>query len=117
LQDSLDDEYQGKGSDFWFYGKSSFGDKWGSTFGGFLVAGYDFSKRLNVPARTEQEYAAFTKAKAVSDMWGDKLEQSYSIQTMFANYDINTGTKFTPYAGRRYGGIHQGERQCARLEF
>ena len=87
----------------------SFGSHWDSTFGGSLAAGYDFSKKLNVPVRGELEYAAFTKAEAegTPDGWPSvyKLKQSNNIQTLFANvyYDINTGTRFTPYVSAGMG--------------
>ena len=77
-----------------------------NTFGGSLAAGYDFSKKLNVPVRAELEYAAFTKAEAEDMLWGVTYSyQSNNIQTLFANvyYDINTGTKFTPYVGAGIG--------------
>ena len=87
----------------------NFGSHWDSTFGGSLAAGYDFSKRLNVPVRTELEYAAFSKAEGGGDPWvdsdDDQFIQSNKIQTLFVNvyYDINTGTKFTPYVGAGMG--------------
>ena len=83
------------------------GNKWDSSFGGSLAVGYDFSKKLNVPIRTELEYAAFTKAEAegTDQPWRDKYKQSNNIQTLLVNlyYDINTGTKFTPYVGAGMG--------------
>jgi len=77
-------------------------DMWDSTLGGSLAAGYDFSKKLNIPVRAELEYAAFTEA----EVWpGATYGQSYRAQTLFMNvyYDINTGTKFTPYVGAGLG--------------
>ena len=81
------------------------GSKWDNTFGGSLAAGYDFSKKLNIPVRAELEYAAFTKAEAEKEAWGDKYKQSNNIQTLFVNvyYDINTGTRFIPYIGAGLG--------------
>ncbi|MCL2763616.1 MAG: porin family protein, partial [Treponema sp.] len=81
------------------------GNKWDSAFGGSLAAGYDFSKKLNIPLRGELEYTVFTKAEAEGEKWGSRYEQSNNIQTLFANvyYDINTGTKFTPYVGAGMG--------------
>ena len=87
---------------------SNLGSHWESTFGGSLAAGYDFSKKLNVPVRAELEYAAFSKAEAEveKEWWGGvTFRQSNNIQTLFANvyYDINTGTKFIPYVGAGIG--------------
>ncbi|MCL2763626.1 MAG: acyloxyacyl hydrolase [Treponema sp.] len=82
------------------------GSHWDNTFGGSLAAGYDFSKKLNIPVRGELEYAAFTKAEAEGSLWGGSVScQSNNIQTLFANvyYDINTRTKFTPYVGAGMG--------------
>jgi len=76
------------------------GSEWDNTFGGSLAVGYDFSKTLLV--RSELEYAIFTKAKGEPR---SSEFQSYNIQTLFVNvyYDINTGTKFTPYVGAGIG--------------
>ena len=85
--------------------EENFGNKWDNTFGGSLAVGYDLSKKRNLPVRAELEYAAFSKAKA-KDEWGSsRLRQSNKIQTMFLNvyYDINAGTKFTPYVGAGVG--------------
>ena len=87
-----------------------------NTFGGSIAIGYDFSKKFNVPIRTELEYAAFSTAKAkhyelvvapppspnVEDLW---MEKSFQIQTLFLNayWDIKTGTQFTPYVGAGLG--------------
>jgi len=85
-----------------------------NTFGGSIAIGYDFSKKFNVPVRTELEYAAFSTAEAKhhqrivfddtdhEDLWN---KQTYQIQTLFINayWDINTGTKFTPYLGAGLG--------------
>jgi len=86
----------------------SIGSEWDSTFGGSLAVGYDFSKKLSIPVRAELEYAAFSKAEAEGrmDIWdGQKIRQSNNIQSLFVNvyYDINTGTKFTPYIGAGMG--------------
>jgi len=84
----------------------SMGSHWDSTFGGSLAAGYDFSKKLNVPVRAELEYAVFSKAEAEKELWGDTtFRQLNNIQTLFVNvyYDINTGTRFTPYVGAGMG--------------
>ena len=85
------------------------GSHWDNIFGGSLAAGYDFSKRLGVPVRTELEYAAFSKAEGGGDPWvdadDDQFIQSNKIQTLFVNvyYDINTGTRFTPWVGAGLG--------------
>ena len=86
----------------------SMGSHWDSTLGGSLAVGYDFSKRLRVPVRGELEYAAFTKAEVEEWPKGwpqDKFRQSNNVQTLFVNayYDINTGTRFTPYVGAGIG--------------
>jgi len=80
------------------------GSHWDSTFGGSLAVGYDLSKKLRVPVRGELEYAAFTKAEVEGTVWNN-IKQSNKIQTLFANvyYDIDTGTKFTPYVGAGMG--------------
>ena len=84
------------------------GSHWDSTFGGSLAAGYDLSKKLNVPVRAELEYAVFSKAEAegMPEGWtSDKFKQTNNIQTLFVNvyYDINTGTRFIPYVGAGMG--------------
>jgi opacity protein-like surface antigen len=94
----------------------SMGSKTDNTFGGSIAIGFDFSKQFNVPIRTELEYSAFSNAKAksyelvddtggsgeVEDLWNRK---TYQIQTLFLNayWDIDTGTKFTPYVGAGLG--------------
>ena len=85
--------------------KENIGNELDSTFGGSLAMGYDFSKKLNIPVRTELEYAAFTKAEAKGIICGDNIKHSNNIQTLFMNiyYDINTGTKFIPYIGAGVG--------------
>ena len=89
------------------------GSKTDNAFGGSLAIGYDFNKKFNIPVRTELEYAAFSKVEAkktwAEGVWIDDevltRKQSYQIQTLFTNvyYDINTGTKFTPYVGAGLG--------------
>ncbi len=82
-------------------------------FGGALAVGYDFSKRFDVPLRAELEYSILSQAKSgVTEevkMSGPNallsLDQELDIQTLFANvyYDINTGTRITPYVGAGIG--------------
>jgi opacity protein-like surface antigen len=91
------------------------GDKTDNVFGGSIAIGYDFDKKFNVPIRTELEYAIFSKAKARKQFaYGEfiddeDLHRGHNIrtQTLFLNayWDINTGTKFTPYIG---GGLGIG---------
>ena len=93
----------------------SIGSKSDDTFGGSIAIGYDFDKRFGIPIRTELEYAGFSSAKAqsyervvapsgddVEDLWD---RNTYRIQTLFLNayWDIDTGTKFTPYIGAGIG--------------
>ncbi|MCL2673005.1 MAG: porin family protein [Alphaproteobacteria bacterium] len=79
------------------------GNKRDNTFGGSIAVGYDLSK-MNAPVRAELEYAVFTEAKA-EIVATDTIRQSNRIQTLFMNayYDIDTGTKFTPYVGAGIG--------------
>ena len=86
-----------------------------STFGGSIALGYDFSKKFNVPIRAELEYSAFSKAdkgknftvigNTPTNVTYEKWSQSYQVQTLFLNayWDIDTGTKFTPYFGAGLG--------------
>ena len=85
------------------------GSKTDDTFGGSIAIGYDFDKKFGVPIRAELEYAGFSKAEAKrSYTIGDEtttMKQTFGIQTLFLNayWDINTGTKFTPYIGAGLG--------------
>ena len=85
------------------------GSRTDDTFGGSIAIGYDFDKKFGVPIRAELEYAGFSKAETKKS-YGDedftsKMKQTFGIQTLFANayWDINTGTKFTPYVGAGLG--------------
>lgn len=85
------------------------GSRTDDTFGGSIAIGYDFDKKFGVPIRAELEYAGFSKAETQKS-YGDedftsKMKQTFGIQTLFANayWDINTGTKFTPYVGAGLG--------------
>ena len=99
------------GVDFESY---SVGDKHDNTFGGSLAIGYDFDKMFEVPVRAEIEYSIFSRAKAKqrfteadTGLPNERMSrtQSFNIQTLFVNayWDINTGTKFTPYVGAGIG--------------
>lgn len=79
--------------------------------GGGLAVGYDFRPTLSLPIRTEIEFA--THGQATFSRSGNSAyaggpavtaDRKASVSTLFANafYDIDTGTKFTPYVG---GGI------------
>ena len=84
------------------------GDKSDEAWGGALALGYDFKTKFGVPVRTELEYAVRSQSKvktqAVDGPYIYDNTRKMNISTLFANafYDINTGTKFTPYVG---GGI------------
>ena len=92
-------------------GSEKFGNKSDNTFGGSIAIGYDFDKRFDVPIRTEIEYAFFSQAEIKHDGFMDpgveygRVKHQYDIQTLFWNtyFDINTGTKFTPYIGAGIG--------------
>lgn len=82
-----------------------------SAFGGSIAIGYDFKKCLNVPIRTEIEYAVFSETEIKeTQSWGFQLrdysyeeretfKQRFNVQTLFFNaaYDFHTDTAFTPY--------------------
>ena len=74
-------------------------------FGGSLAIGYDFRKNHNIPVRAELEYAILSKAEGTSAQSGFPVTYSQRAQTLFLNafYDIDTGTKFTPYVGAGIG--------------
>lgn len=91
-------------------GSIRIGNKTDDTFGGSIAVGYDFGKRFGVPIRGEVEYAAFSRAEAkrsYTNEWNEreKLKQTFDIQTLFFNayWDIDTGTRFTPYLGAGLG--------------
>lgn len=93
----------------------SLGNKNDSTFGGSFAIGYDFEKKFSIPVRAEIEYAIFSNADAkksflVPDRNGTDIDTDiwkfkFGVQTLFLNayWDINTGTKFTPYVGAGFG--------------
>lgn len=79
--------------------------------GGGLAVGYDFRPTLSLPIRTEIEFAShgqatFSRSGNSAYAGGPAVtaDRKASVSTLFANvfYDIDTGTKFTPYVG---GGI------------
>jgi outer membrane autotransporter protein len=90
-------------------GSERIGNKTDDTFGGSIAIGYDFDKKFGVPVRAELEYAGFSKAETKKtfgdDEYTEKIKQTFGIQTLFLNayWDINTGTKFTPYIGAGLG--------------
>ena len=90
-------------------GSLRIGDKTDGTFGGSLAIGYDFGKRSGIPMRAELEYAGLSEAEAKKTFrdGGDRhtVKQTFNIQTLFVNayWDIDTGTKFTPYLGAGLG--------------
>ena len=86
------------------------GNKTDEVYGGSIAIGYDFNKKFAVPLRAELEYAGFSSGsgkKKDSDDPDDynEYKQKLGIQTVFVNayWDINTGTKFTPYVGAGAG--------------
>lgn len=90
-------------------GRVSIGSNTDDTFGGAIAFGYDFSKQYNVPVRAEIEYSIFSEAEA-DKRWSAagttlKLTQTFQVQTLFLNayWDIDTGTKLTPYIGAGLG--------------
>ncbi|MCL2389995.1 MAG: outer membrane beta-barrel protein [Endomicrobia bacterium] len=92
-------------------GKDDLGNNRSSAFGGSLAVGYDLSEKVKAPVRAELEYSyseakaeASYKVEAVIPYFND-YKWSKRIQTLFLNayYDINTGTKVTPYAGAGLG--------------
>lgn len=82
-----------------------------SVFGGALAIGYDFSKQLDLPIRTELEYSVLSQAEGKKTVSGESASQAYKskidIQSLFVNvyYDFHNESKFTPYIG---GGIGLG---------
>ena len=75
------------------------------SFGGSFAIGYDFRQKYNTPIRAEMEYAVLSKAKRSGESLGNPASYSQRAQTLFLNayYDIDTGTKFTPYVGAGMG--------------
>lgn len=101
--------------------KLKIGSKTDSTFGGSLAIGYDFDKKFNIPVRAEIEYSAFSRADAEKKFTDGNqsmtIKQQFGIQTLFANayWDINTGTKFTPYLGAGLGMAFISTKYNAKL--
>lgn len=106
---------QGEGSKAYIFdgggntARMNIGSDTDSTFGGSLALGYDFAKQFNVPVRAEVEYSLFSEAEGgktwrLSGM-SLNMKQTFQIQTLFLNayWDIDTGTKFTPYIGAGLG--------------
>ena len=81
------------------------GSRTDDTFGASIAIGYDFEKKFDVPIRAELAYAGFSKAETQKtygdDDYTSKMKQTFGIQTLVVNayWDINTGTRFTPYLG------------------
>jgi outer membrane autotransporter protein len=83
-----------------------------SSFGGAFAIGYDFKPTFNAPIRAEIEYAMRSESEGeYSDAYYDGpylIKESgsmkFDVQSVFLNmyFDIETGTKFTPYVG---GGL------------
>jgi len=82
-------------------------------YGGALAVGYDFNKKVQVPVRTELEYAMFSEVSDKKTVWHSSsptyddlscIKQKLQIQTLFVNayYDFRNSTAFTPYLG---GGL------------
>lgn len=91
-------------------GAERIGNKTDNTFGGSIAIGYDFDKQFDVPVRAELEYAGFSRAEAKrtqinEDGDPEKWKQTFGIQTLFVNayWDIDTGTRLTPYLGAGLG--------------
>ena len=105
-------EYWTNGAD---QGVQGHGSKTDNAFGGSLAIGYDFGKKFSVPIRTELEYAIFSGFEGKNTLtyvhggtskteW-EVFKQKFQLQTLFFNayWDINTGTKLTPYVGAGIG--------------
>lgn len=76
-----------------------------TVFGGGLAIGYDFSKKFNLPIRSELEFSYFSEAKGSFSKNGHSMKQKFDIGTIFANayWDFENSTKFTPYVGAGIG--------------
>lgn len=94
-----------------------------SSFGGALAIGYDFSRRFDVPARLELEYAATSRMdKTINHSWDDddgsgwaKHKMKIDVQSLFLNayYDFKNSTAFTPYVGAGLGVAFVGAKMGA----
>lgn len=83
-----------------------------SAFGGSFAVGYDLQQNMNIPIRAEIEYALRSESKGKysrpyddgSGLIKGSGSMNFKVQSVFLNiyYDIETGTKFTPYLG---GGL------------
>ena len=86
----------------------SFGTDNKSTLGGSLALGYGFSKRHQIPIRTELEYTFFSEAKGKRDFGagsGFDLQMKHQIHSLFMNvyYDIDIEAALTPYVSAGVG--------------
>lgn len=91
-----------------------------SSFGGALAIGYDFSRRYDVPARLELEYAATSRMdKTINHSWADddgsgwvNFKMKIDVQSLFLNayYDFKNSTAFTPYVGAGMGVAFVGAK-------
>jgi opacity protein-like surface antigen len=75
-----------------------------NTVGGGAFLGYDFDPELNVPVRTDIEYAIRTNSTSSWHTSGYDFKGTWNVQTLLANvyFDVHNSTPFTPYVG---GGL------------
>ncbi len=78
---------------------------------GGLGLGYDFSKKFNVPLRTEVEFLAVNKMRDTQTVSNSSVSGTVSLEnkmySLFSNtyYDFYNNSKFTPYVGLGFGGF------------
>ncbi len=78
---------------------------------GGLGIGYDFSKRFDVPMRSEVEFLAVNKMRETLNVSSTDLSGTLSpenkMYSLFFNtyYDFHNESKFTPYVGLGIGGF------------
>ena len=85
--------------------KRASGSESSGAFGGGLAAGYDFSRRFDVPVRAELEYSMFSNTEVKNDTGGATLKQEFAVKTLLVNayYDFKLHSAFTPYVGLGLG--------------